>query len=210
MTRTAGLNQATSGQHQQTTEQDPDRTSAPSHQPVSTAQDLPRVMPSLNMEEISAPGAEFGGLQMQDVFLLLALGQGPKGSSVLQHLTTDVFRCHIAPAISSASDESRLRAGLKTPELEPAAATPLTNKIIESLVPPRVVRPSRVRTCLVDDTDGGHARVRRALFFDFASAAVGCQPCEASTAPPVAQFHLRPSSTSGFIEVKRQRIGPHA
>jgi hypothetical protein len=189
MTRTAGLNQATSGQHQQTTEQDPDRTSAPSHQPVSTAQDLPRVMPSLNMEEISAPGAEFGGLQMQDVFLLLALGQGPKGSSVLQHLTTDVFRCHIAPAIASASDESRLRAGLKTPELEPAAATPLTNKIIESLVPPRVVRPSRVRHRRWSCPCAARSLLRFCVRSCWLSALRGLDGTSCGPVPPAAQFY---------------------
>jgi hypothetical protein len=129
----------------------------PSHQSLAVPMATPqrRGVSDGDLSQCNTPEhPAFGGdLDLAEILLLVTLGQAGKGcSSILQCLSSDLLRYQVAPQIAAAHDESRRRAGLKTPEQDVAPPTPFTNKpIAQAMAPPRIVRPLRTRSILLDE-----------------------------------------------------------
>ncbi|KAJ1475211.1 hypothetical protein T484DRAFT_3194081 [Baffinella frigidus] len=129
----------------------------PSHQSLAVLLATPqrRFVSEGDLSQCPTPEQpEFGGdLDLAEILLLVALGQAGKGcSSILQCLSSDLLRYQVAPQIAVAHDESRRRAGLKTPEQDVAPPTPMSKQpIAQAMAPPRIVRPLRTRQMLPDE-----------------------------------------------------------
>ena len=193
----------------------------PSHQSLAVLMSTPRRSPKSDEDSdddvsrcSSSEHSEFGGdLDLAEVLLLVALGQAGKGSSMLQCLSSDLLRYQVAPAVEAAHDESRRRAGLKTPELDMVAATPMrmTRQPLlgcpssPCLAPPRIIR---TMTKLPDEAIMRN-RAHRDLAFGppgFAAVLAGLSRPQVGGLFASPQVGAMPRGE--LPSLKRMRVGP--